>query len=223
MNKIKTSMAFGAAVLIGAVACSGAASASTVVYTDQAAFVAASGALTLQNFNGFTGTTNLGTAPLTVGGFGVSVSSNSSAAISPGGASDNIDGSEFLFANLTGTVADPGALTFTFASAITSFGANFVSFNNNVLRESAVIGGVAIDPLPMSPNFLGFVSNTAFTSITFRNQMGGGNNDSFGLDNVRYSVAAVPEPATWAMMLVGFGMMGAAMRYRRRSTKAVYA
>jgi len=35
--------------------------------------------------------------------------------------------------------------------------------------------------------------------------------------------AAVPEPATWAMMLVGFGMLGASMRYRRRSTKAVLA
>jgi hypothetical protein len=28
----------------------------------------------------------------------------------------------------------------------------------------------------------------------------------------------VPEPATWAMMLAGFGLMGAAMR--RRSTQA---
>ncbi|WP_445192238.1 PEPxxWA-CTERM sorting domain-containing protein [Sphingomonas sp. Tas61C01] len=37
------------------------------------------------------------------------------------------------------------------------------------------------------------------------------------------SVAAVPEPATWSMMLVGFGMMGAAVRYRRRSTKTAYA
>ncbi|MET3826595.1 hypothetical protein ABIC16_002288 [Sphingomonas sp. PvP055] len=34
---------------------------------------------------------------------------------------------------------------------------------------------------------------------------------------------AVPEPATWAMMLAGFGMMGAGLRYRRRSTTAVYA
>ena len=40
------------------------------------------------------------------------------------------------------------------------------------------------------------------------------------LDNV---VFAVPEPATWAMMFVGFGMMGASMRYRRRGTKAVFA
>lgn len=37
------------------------------------------------------------------------------------------------------------------------------------------------------------------------------------------SVAAVPEPATWSMMLIGFGMIGTAVRYRRRSTKTVYA
>ena len=28
--------------------------------------------------------------------------------------------------------------------------------------------------------------------------------------------AAVPEPSTWAMMLVGFGALGCAMRRRRR-------
>ena len=32
------------------------------------------------------------------------------------------------------------------------------------------------------------------------------------------SVAAVPEPATWALMLLGFGGMGVAMRRQRRST-----
>ena len=37
------------------------------------------------------------------------------------------------------------------------------------------------------------------------------------LDNVSLT-AAVPEPATWAMMLVGFGMVGATSRYRRRKT-----
>ena len=30
--------------------------------------------------------------------------------------------------------------------------------------------------------------------------------------------AAVPEPVTWAMMFIGLGLSGAAMRYRRRST-----
>jgi hypothetical protein len=36
-------------------------------------------------------------------------------------------------------------------------------------------------------------------------------------------VPSVPEPGTWAMMLLGFGMMGAAMRYRRRDTAVTYA
>ncbi len=41
------------------------------------------------------------------------------------------------------------------------------------------------------------------------------------LDNV--TMAAVPEPATWAMMLVGFAMVGASVRYRRRNTTAAIA
>ncbi|UUR09474.1 PEPxxWA-CTERM sorting domain-containing protein [Sphingomonas glaciei] len=31
--------------------------------------------------------------------------------------------------------------------------------------------------------------------------------------------AAVPEPGTWALMLVGFGSIGAALRRGRRQTK----
>lgn len=40
----------------------------------------------------------------------------------------------------------------------------------------------------------------------------------FGIDNVRFDgvQSAVPEPATWATMLLGFGLIGGAMRYRRR-------
>ncbi len=42
-------------------------------------------------------------------------------------------------------------------------------------------------------------------------------------DNVSLDVAAVPEPATWAITLVGFGLMGASLRYRRRGMVAVAA
>lgn len=37
------------------------------------------------------------------------------------------------------------------------------------------------------------------------------------------AVGVVPEPATWAMMMLGFGMIAGAARYRRRDTKVVYA
>ncbi|HVF95058.1 MAG TPA: PEPxxWA-CTERM sorting domain-containing protein [Sphingomonas sp.] len=37
------------------------------------------------------------------------------------------------------------------------------------------------------------------------------------------AAAAVPEAGTWALMLLGFGMVGAAMRYRRRTTLVRFA
>jgi hypothetical protein len=49
-------------------------------------------------------------------------------------------------------------------------------------------------------------------------------NDAFKLAGfAARTVTAVPEPSTWATMLVGFGMVGAAARYRRRRTSAVIA
>lgn len=44
----------------------------------------------------------------------------------------------------------------------------------------------------------------------------------FLLDNVSVT-SAVPEPASWVMMLVGFGMVGAVARRRRAATKVTYA
>lgn len=46
---------------------------------------------------------------------------------------------------------------------------------------------------------------------------------SFALPNDLTVTAPVPEPATWAMMLVGFGMVGAVARRRRSATKVTYA
>ena len=54
-----------------------------------------------------------------------------------------------------------------------------------------------------------------------------GGQGGFELDNVvlNSAVAAVPEPATWAMMLVGFGGIGFAMRRRKNgvTTRVAYS
>lgn len=45
---------------------------------------------------------------------------------------------------------------------------------------------------------------------------------AFEIDNVTFS-GAVPEPATWAMMILGFGLVGAAMRRRSAGGRLVAA
>lgn len=46
-----------------------------------------------------------------------------------------------------------------------------------------------------------------------------GQNSAFEFDNVSLT-AAVPEPATWAMMILGFGLVGSAMRRRKPAVAA---
>jgi hypothetical protein len=114
------------------------------------------------------------------------------------------------------------AFTATFATPVDS-----VSFNN--------IGGLSlIDFVAYGSNgtALGSGSSSSFptaTTVSF----GGIKSISFfptvlahlgtnygGIDNLTFASAqsapGVPEPATWAMMIGGFGMVGGSMRYRRR-------
>jgi hypothetical protein len=61
-------------------------------------------------------------------------------------------------------------------------------------------------------------------SLTFANARSvqfSPNANGTGIDNVVLN--AVPEPATWAMMLVGFGMVGHSMRRRKASYSRVQA
>jgi len=62
-------------------------------------------------------------------------------------------------------------------------------------------------------------AGTTYYGIRFSNPTGQG---SFEFDNLAFT-NAVPEPATWAMMLVGFGMVGAAARRRRAAGTLVSA
>lgn len=50
---------------------------------------------------------------------------------------------------------------------------------------------------------------------------GAGNRTLTGSVSSASVTAAVPEPATWAMMLLGFGFVGSAMRRRQRQTVRV--
>jgi len=64
--------------------------------------------------------------------------------------------------------------------------------------------------------FFNISSTTPFTSIVLTQASGGA---SFEFDNL--TIGTVPEPASWALMIAGFAMVGFSMR--RRATKVVAA
>lgn len=130
---------------------------------------------------------------------------------------------------------DPGTTTPDFFSS--SFIGNQVSYNN----IQGTFGGAPGTAFVGFGTFLAATLNIQTPSLGFTQFAGP---DLFTVSNMRpvfslgtfqltsivsgsstltISAAAVPEPATWAMMLVGFGMLGAVIRYRRRSTAIVYA
>jgi hypothetical protein len=51
----------------------------------------------------------------------------------------------------------------------------------------------------------------------------GNNGDPAGSRFGSITIPGIPEPATWAMMLIGFGGLGAAMRMRRRGVGSALA
>lgn len=106
----------------------------------------------------------------------------------------------------------PGTYTLTFDLAGNQRGATAQSTTVSLGDFSQTFG-----PLNSS---LGFATQT----LTFTTTTAGhlvftehGPSDQQGnlLDNVSLA-GGIPEPATWAMMLVGFGGLGAMLRHRRR-------
>lgn len=63
-------------------------------------------------------------------------------------------------------------------------------------------------------HYTGYVFGTGSDTLAINEILGGGNGGVF-LDNV--SLSAVPETATWAMMLLGFFGLGGVLRYGRRA------
>ena len=81
------------------------------------------------------------------------------------------------------------------------------------LYSGGPLAGAAFTAFSSGP----VVVNAGTYRLTFAADSVGGDASAF-IDAV--SVAAVPETATWAMMIAGFGLLGAALR-RRRQTGAM--
>jgi hypothetical protein len=126
----------------------------------------------------------------------------------------NQGGAQFFFGN--------EGFTVTFAAPVTAVGI----FANVNLGTSFVLNA-ATGSLAQTVNiydtstfgFFGITSSTPFSSATFTSQDAF---STFNIPEIEFQVAAVPEPSTWAMMILGFAGIGL-MAYRRRNNHALQA
>jgi hypothetical protein len=130
-------------------------------------------------------------------------------------------GTAVPYDTLSFTVSVSGTYTLSLQSAApfdNYLGLYSVSFDPNAPLTNVLIyddddGGVGGDAL----------INALLTSgLTYTAVITGFDNNDFGAYSLTFSgqgiatpVGDVPEPATWAMMLIGFGAIGASIRYRR--------
>lgn len=136
----------------------------------------------------------------------------------------------------SGVPLDGNRYTFFFDSAPTpvSFDAGSFTLNGSASYTAGVFGAYRVDgPFTFytASNFGGFDSPL---NIYFSDQLFTGTTaapvfrlGTFALDSGSITISAVtssvPEPATWGLMIVGFGMIGAASRRRRVKTTVTYA
>ncbi len=124
------------------------------------------------------------------------------------------------------SVLGGGQADIMFGSAVSGFSFDWGSidaYNTLTLfttdgSETIIPGSSFITPAngdQVAPGTNGLFSATGTDGTQFLGFRLNSSQNSFEIDNV----AAVPEPATWAMMLFGFGAVGFGMRRRRGKEK----
>lgn len=227
-----------------AVAAFAAPASANIVYSNN--FDAENGGNSALNYNGFNGlSVSNGTVDLVKSGdFGINCAGGSGACVDLDGSTSDAG---LVSSNSYGFAAgDRVALSFDFSGNQRNTPPNDsfeVRFNflgpvsGTYGYSSDFTGNVIMGPFTNLSNLSLSVSNIApnfaMTSFTFYFDATTAGSAAFGfqdlgndnigviLDNVSLSVGAVPEPATWAMMILGFGLAGAGMR--RRTTRLVHA
>lgn len=112
------------------------------------------------------------------------------------------------------------AATITFKTPTNSIGF-YITGVQDIFTSSLTLelldGSMQTFALPINNDggvaYFGLVDSIGFTAVYLSQSNFPGYADAWGIDDISYN--AVPEAATWAMMIAGFGLVGAAARRRR--------
>ena len=224
MKKIGLAMTLAAL----SVAAAQPAAAAVTVFTTQAAFSAATAVTNTETFESYTVTnTNLATLP---------VHNGIEFTLLPGTTRYLIARAGFPFFNpaptsqvLTSSDDENFGIKLDNGSLFNAIGFNVITnrFNAPVvsLYDAAgrLINATTLTQGRNAYGFFGVTSTVGIAYATFTGDRGGIENT--GLDNVQINAipaaAGVPEPASWALMIMGFGAAGAMLRRRRAASLGV--
>jgi hypothetical protein len=193
--------------LIGALVLSSQAHAAPVVTFTQGGSVVAG--TIIQNFDGYADGASIGTNSFAHGG-------SSGSAVRPAFGSTGNFGSVHTDGLYSITFDPAHAFSFVLGSLDTynTLTLSFADGSTESYIGSAITGGGQADGNQTSTATNGVVSfattGPLITGASFQSSQ-----DSFEFDNLAIST---PEPATWALMIAGFGFVGAAMRRRTMVT-----
>lgn len=94
--------------------------------------------------------------------------------------------------------------------------------SQNITWSSVAFNGIEFTPMVVGQNEFRLLNDVAVSAGTIQTLrltgVGGGNASYSGVVTFAPSMAAVPEPATWALMISGFAGAGAMLRRRQRAT-----
>jgi len=103
---------------------------------------------------------------------------------------------------------------------------NTLSFlHNGTLITSFTGSQLAVPASPDGDQAAGDTNRRYFFSMAASDQVNQvlftSSSPAFEFDNIAAAISAVPEPQTWAMMILGFGLIGVTLRRNRRRTALV--
>lgn len=131
--------------------------------------------------------------------------------------------SAFTGTNVLSSGVAPATSDWTFLAAVYSQGQNSLTYyvNGQAVTASTNFGG-SPDTFAIGRNatfdsyFSGLIDNVfVYDTALTADQVGALR--STGFPSPQSPVAAVPEPGTWAMMILGFGFVGSTMRRGRKA------
>jgi len=211
---------FAGVVAALAIAAAGSASAAVVTGFTPDGSSPAGGYTVIDNFDTAAGLYN-------VTGSGYLLTANHDEKGAPPANSTPYDTSYLSVLGGGGVSINFGALTSGSVNAFEFDWGSVDSYNSLVIHSSA--GDITIVPGSLSfPNAANGDQIAAGTNGLFRVTGNAGEtfsgltlnsgSNSFEIDNL--AAAGVPEPAAWAMMIMGMGALGVAMRNRRKAALA---